>query len=328
MTAKKPLVLSSGQVAELAAGDTLDRAAMLSALSWAGQFPFAAGGSDATIAADTDLTDTGRYKQYRNLTVSAGIKLRCRRTPFFLFADTINFGSSTSEIGCDGPQPTAASTPTYGANFARGGFASGAGCGGCGGGILVVCARVLTGSAGKITARGSNGYSAGTTSAGGYGGQGALSTSYNLTSTPEDFTTSFLGLPPLWFLRAGGDHGSTSKQGKVGGAGGGAVGTSAAGGGSGLGGGGVGTGAAPTTVDYYPTAEQLLWLASIGCLGGGGGGLVSFSGLAANAGGGGGGAVLVFAQQWDITPTTVVTGGTNSSGVASGADGFALLVKV
>lgn len=328
MAAKKPLVLTSGAITELGAGDTIDRAAMLGALSWAGQFPFAAGGADATIAADTDLTDTARYKQYKTVTINAGIKLRCRRSPFFIFADTINFGSSTSEISCDGPTPTTGAVPTYGAHFARGGAASGAGAGGCGGGILIVCARVITGSAGKFTARGGNGYSAGTVSANGYGGQGALSPNYNLTATPEDLATYLIGSAARWLLRDGADHGGTSKAGKGGGSGGGATGTSAAGGGSGLGGGGAGSTAATATVDYYPSPDQLLWLAEAGCLGGGGGGLVCLNGLAAVGGGGGGGGVAVFGQTWDVTPTVVVTGGLSSAGVASGADGFGFLVKV
>lgn len=252
-------------------------------------------------------------------------------SPWFIFVDTLDMGAS-GEIRCDGPDgDTGAEASSI---YTRGAYvlSTGAAAGGCGGGMLLICAGNITGTASRpISANGGDGARNTTNAVSnvGRGGEGAfdeLTSQTTSTSTPGtlDFYTNLLG--------AG--AGSTTVAGMGGGSGGVTSSGTIAGGGSGIGGGAAAGSAGATTsgstARNIPSVLHIAELALLGCRGGGGGGaVVSSTGTNNAAGGGGGGAVVLWYQTSSAMPTLSATGGA-SVGTSSnpGADGVTYAVQV
>lgn len=296
---------------------------LIGELSWAGRrFPFA-GTSNVTISENTTWSDSAGYKKVKKLTIAAGVTLRIIRTPFFLFADEIEFGDTDSAIdisGFDGDQTDPLAT------FAQGGRGEdrSAGGGGDGGGLLIICARKISGSAGQILANGGDAaYGVSTR----YAGQGALSRLANSTSIShrqvwdgsiEISASSGMGyLHPMHYAMA---RGGRINQGGIGGGSGMCRPGTVVGGGSGIGGGG-GCNAVPDGEAGFASARDLLILSRYGCLGGGGGA----NGGSSDAGGGGGGAVLLYYRDASALPTLAANGG---AGNGNGGAGVTYAIQV
>lgn len=291
-------------------------------------FPYNAGASDITISVNTTWNDSVGYKKVKKLTINAGITLTINRSPFFIFADEVNFGDTTSIIDASGGVGGSS-------NMAKGGVASINSKGGDGGGMLFIIATKITGANGVIKANGGNAYTINTSSsASGAGGQGALSAT--LASTIGIYSEFWDGSLPTTGNAKQYMHplGIMLGSGGGGGTGGGSGACSSNNppfgyGGSGIGGGG-GTNngsnyaGSPAKTTISPT--MLIQLAFASCLGGGGGGAsVYTNGNSAFAGGGGGGAIIVFAKTYTATPTVQANGGTGSWGgvVTAGINGGA-----
>lgn len=303
--------------------------------SWAGaRFPFNSGAADIVISGPTTWSDAVGYKKVGKLTISAGQTLTINKSPFYIFADEINFGDVASIIDASGLTSTASIIPTS-SGMAKGGYgAVGQTAGGCGGGMLFVLCNKITGAVGTIKANGGNGY-IGTSLGVNNAGQGAFSTTVNSTGTAEFFNHT-LGYSALSYNGAaainptltrstlnllGKGSGSNSTYIATGGGSGGwDSNSSSATGGSGIGGGGGGGSYNGSPALVIPSVLDLLALASLGCFGGGGGGSRLLT-----AGGGGGGSVVVFSHLFTATPTIQANGGVAGGGSA-GAAGVTYLI--
>ena len=313
----------------------------LSLGGWAGgTFPYDEDAADITISSDTSWTDSAGFKRVGLLTINSGIVLTIAISPFYIFAREIVFGSTGSIINGNGP--SGASSGTFSAAYARGGTATGGSAraqGGCGGILLVVCAGRISGAAGVFRVNGGDGYrnttAPGVGNGNSRGGQGCFSKSFNVSAaSPEDWSgaTGAAGTPPILshlFTGTGGTGGAT------GGASGGSGASSGGGsGGSGIGGGGGATSGGATAGAQgliLPGPQYLLFLASIGCLGGGGGGAavpIDLDGTPNGAGGGGGGGLLVYTAEDQVTPTLQANGGAATTNGANGAAGVAIQVTL
>lgn len=304
---------------------------------WAGsRYPYHETAADVTISAPTTWNDVQGFHRVGKLTINASQTLTIGISPFFIFADEIVFGGTDSIIDASGAPGTSAATAFSATSFARGGTAvqtNGKAQGGCGGGILIVVARKISGAAGVIRANGgaAGGNTTNASAISSIGGQGALSSLFDGTTQQAWLGNFAVGV----LLTEGGKNGAGSAQGQGGGSGGGSgSGTNAGAGGSGIaGGGGVNLAGSSATAgqDCRPviSPQQILYLASIGCLGGGGGcGGVHTTGSNNGAGGGGGGAVLVYVIDLAVTPTLSATGGALfGSGLAGGA-GYAQIIDL
>lgn len=308
---------------------------LISHLSWAGgSFPFA-GTEDLVISANTTWSDMVGYRKVKKLTINAGVTLRIIRSPFYIFADEIVFGNTSSSINASGFNGN--ENPT-GSDFAQGGGDYTKSRGGDGGGILVVCARKISGPAGKIMANGGNAHIGGSV-AGNQGGQGAFSVSpppfgTNYTpGSPQNFVAgkSSAFLHPLGFLLAKGGGADVTDTSAGGGNGGSSYSSHHMSGGSGIGGGG-GVQGSPIVggAAFALTPLQILQLALFRCLGGGGGAIRGwYNSTLENpaCGGGGGGAVLVFYSE-GIAPVVTANGGTGANGGGSGGAGVTHVIKI
>lgn len=309
---------------------------------WAGsRFPFSEGAADIVISGATTWSDAAGFKRVGKLTINAGQTLTIARSPFWIFADEINFGDTASQIFGGGP--AGASSGTFSAAYARGAtyVSTGRAQGGCGGIILFVVCRTITGAAGKIVADGGNGYRDTTAAAatGGRGGQGAFSRNFDVSSANNEDWGGANGLgvvgdnPPLLIALLLGSGGSIGNGGGVAGGSGSGSGASAGGaGGSGIGGGGTASTliiAAGTSL-VPPSPQQLMMLASMGCLGGGGGGAYCEIAVGTNngSGGGGGGSVVVWVSDLAVTPTLTATGGSGTGNGSAGAAGVTHLIDL
>lgn len=280
-----------------------------------GKFPFA-GSTDVTISSNTTWNDASGYRKVKKLTITAGITLRINLTPFFIFADEIVFGDANSTIDISGPN--GAASGNFEDIFAMGATTTDTtgsrAQGGCGGGMIFIVARKISGAAGKIKADGGTGY---------------VNQTMAVNAVPQVHGYGAFGIqayaaPP--FLLGGVDISTsgivafprTSNKLLGAGSGGGNYGS----GGFGVGGGGVAKGAAGYTASdvggtwsLKPTPEELLSFAKMGLRGGGGGGAVVAGGGNYNtAGGGGGGSVVVWVRDLDVTPTITVNGGIGAWG--------------
>lgn len=280
---------------------------------WAGgTFPFDNGAADVTISNNTTWNDAEGYKRVGVLTINAARTLKIERSPFVIFAKEIVFGGVDSIIDGNGASGTSSGTH-LGTYSAAGGTVDGTprAQGGCGGIFLIILTSKISGAAGVIRANGGIGWRGTQNNASNYGasGQGAFSgTTVAGTGISGE---SFFGNKDAGHLLASG--GGTYPGSGGGGGGVGSVGDP--GGGSGIGG---GAGLAHST--HYGANGRaarsnlnisgLLYLYSLGCLGGGGGGAAVFTtGTQNGAGGGGGGAVLVFTKEALVTPTLQANGG-------------------
>lgn len=284
---------------------------------WAGKsFPYA-GAADVTISIDTVWDDTDAdvkkgFKKVKTLTIAAGKKLSINKSPFYIFAEGIVFGDTNSSIDISGPSGSSAllTFPSWCAKGSKyGTYAQG----GCGGGLLFIVCRKISGAAGQIKANGGNGWR-NTDNASNLGAAG-LGT---FDTTVPEFTQ---------LLVSGGTHGTaTGNPVQIYG-----------GGGIAEGGGGTATnstanGRAGRVPAKSSTPDELLWLARFGLLGGGGGGAGASSDGACNfAGGGGGGAICVWARDLDITPALIANGGIGACNAATtcpGGAGITHLIQV
>ena len=250
-------------------------------------------------------------------------------SPWFIFVSTLDMGAS-GEIRCDGPDGDTGGAAA--SIYTRGGFASSTGiaAGGCGGGMVFICAETVTGTASRpISADGGDG-ARNTTNASadvGMGGEGAFGRISTQTATSYSREA-------LEFYNLLGDGSGSSVGGYGGGSGGVSTSGTMAGGGSGIGGGAAAGSAGATTsgsaARNIPSVVQLVELAIKGCRGGGGGGAVaSTTGTNNAAGGGGGGAVVLWYRTSSAAPTLSASGGA-SVGTSSnpGADGITYSVQV
>jgi hypothetical protein len=248
------------------------------------------------------------YVKSKKLTLAAGTTLSIVRNPFFIFADEINFGSTSSIIDASGRSGSSELLPPP-IHMAAGGIIGStqngtAIQGGCGGGIIIIICNKITGAQGCIKANGGNGYEiGGGGSSSGIPGQGALLGSIIPSNSPWGILT-----PGARLLGLGGMSGGTSACQGIYGSGGfyGAYNNYSAGGGSGIGGGSGDSGAGHQHTGL--TVKDILYLASIGCTGGGGGGVSIYS---QNSGGGGGGAVVIVTHSYELLPQLIANGGTN-----------------
>lgn len=295
------------------ASNTVDDA-LMQYFSWAGsKFPYNVGASDITISANTTWNDSVGYKKVKKLTINAGITLTIAKSPFFIFADEINFGSATSCIDASGAGAKGAMqywNPTY------------CWCGN-GGGLLIIVANSITGANGIIKANGldaGSGPSLSGVSQTYVGGFGALSNLTSALAYQEDWcpapASNASVLAPLDLGRHLASGGG-ARIGTGGGSGGWVNSTStAAGGGSGIGG---GAGGYSSTSPFLKSGEAcratltlavLVQLALAGCKGGGGGAGMSYPSAGSLAlGGGGGGGLGIFAHNQSATPTLQANGG-------------------
>lgn len=298
---------------------------------WAGRrWPFNEDAADVVISGATTWSDAIGYKRVRKLTIDAGQTLTIKASPFWIFADEIVFGGTDSIINGNGPD--GASSGTFDAAYARGGtyVSGGRAQGGCGGIMLFVVCRRISGSAGIIRATGGAAYrdTTNATVQGAAGGQGALSQSFDLASGPQ----TWLGQHEFGTVLGSG-AGSQSNH-AVNGGGSGAAGTVPnASGGSGIGAGGAASSTATRTTGTAPpvsaSPQQLVMLAQAGCLGGGGGGAgVAATGTNNDAGGGGGGSVCVWVYELVVTPTLAAAGGAGAGPNVGGATGGAGLAGI
>jgi hypothetical protein len=310
-------------------------------LGWAGSnFPYNSNSADITISGATTWNDACGYRKVGKLTINAGQTLTITKSPFYIFADEINFGDTSSCIDASGLSGSATPTtfPTTQANGGTAQSGSALAQGGCGGGMLFILCNRITGANGVIKANGGNGYknvtNADSSTYG--GGQGALSSAINYSGSITEKFYYLLGeLGPV-------PEGDTSagtlaySLDKLLGAGGGAIyggvgggsgsvqvasPTSNVCGSSGIGGGGSGTesGCLPTIT---PLPTELLMLANLRCLGGGGGpARVHTNGFYNCTGGGGGGSIVVWTHTATATPTLQANGGIGTS--TSNSDGAA-----
>jgi len=309
-----------------------------------GVYPYHNGAADITISVDTTWDDVLGYKRVGKLTVAAGVKLTIARFPFFILADEIEFGDTSSWICADGLSGFAGmGYSAYPDTYARGAIlgSTARAAGGCGGGLLFILCNAISGANGKITADGGNGYYLpdSTSPITSRGGQGALSSQYIIAAnaagatTIEDWKT---GLIPI-FVQLGVGGGLTTYAGTGGGSGGQT--TALGAGGSGIGGGGAAGNAANVTVGAAAstqiTPSLLMLLAQFGCKGGGAGGAYGSDTVAGRTagGGGGGGAVCVLYKTKTATPALQANGGTGSYQNASypgsnGGAGLTFLLEV
>jgi len=287
---------------------------------WAGKaFPYA-GTEDITIAEDTIWNDAVGYKKVKKLTIEAGKTLKINKTPFYIFAEEIEFGDEYSCIDASGLNTGVPFSAAGGGDISE----SSTGRAGDGGGMLFVVVKKISGAAGIIKANGADGiYSVNTVS----GGQGALSHRRTVSGTSptasEHWTGSFgsssNSILPLGHLLAGGSQGGTG-----GGSGFTQSSGNYAGGGSGIGGGGSNYGP-----EYHGgasngiTVSQLLCLADMGCRGGGGGG---YGG--GKSAGGGGGSVVVWVREMLSAPVLQANGGLGTAGAGNGGAGVTHLIEV
>lgn len=299
---------------------------LLPYFGWAGtQYPFVpSGATDITISGATTWNDSVGYKQINKLTINAGQTLTIAKFPFYIFCNELNFGDSSSCIDASGLSGNSSLT-AFPSTYARGATANQFQCG-CGGGLIFIIAGKITGASGIIKANGGNGYISNQTGANTWvAGQGALSTSFNIpnsTALESFYVSPFVGGAPT---SASNYYYTTSKllgaggtaQGGVGGGSGGSA-SGVVGGGSGIGGGGGCNGTAATTngstssITLQP--QDLLFLASIKCLGGGGGGTGSTgSSNQNNASGGGGGGIVVWTHSYVSQPTVQANGGNGTN---------------
>ncbi len=307
---------------------------------WAGStYPYnAASTTDYTVSGNEDWSDAAGYRRYRTLTINGSCTVTIKKSPFYIFADVIDFAATTSIISASGQAGTTAPA-TFGAYQANGGTATNGTAiaqGGCGGGMLFVVCNTIRTAAGVIRANGGIGAENGNVTADLVdGGQGAfsrrvgVSTSGSYEDWAGGFGTTAASAPFLWTMCLGdGGDATNDLGGKAGGAGGRkTTATLSAGGGSGIGGGagGVTNGGSPIVA---PGPLQILELSKYGCLGGGGGGALTSNGGTNYAGGGGGGSVVVWAKTLSSTPTLSATGGAGTSGSGNGADGVSYLIQV
>ncbi len=292
-----------------------------------GTFPFA-GDQDVTISSNTTWNDTTGYRKVKKLTINAGVTLTITQTPFSIFAEEIEFKSATSAIDISGPS----GSETGGYTNVRhpiGGVELGSGkvMGGCGGGVLLIVSKKVSGS-GTIRANGGNGFlKAGATNAGSFS-EGAFKEEKDTT-----LATDFSGYAAIG--GSSGTKGYLHPIGRILGAGGGSGGKGGGagrgtGGGSGIGGGGGRSGSGQKDDGKLPngniTPQILLELALYDCRGGGGG---AGSGGNSIAGGGGGGAVSVWARQYTGTLTLQANGGLGANANSgNGAAGVTFQIKV
>lgn len=318
--------------------------------SWAGgSFPYNQGAvGDIVISGPTTWNDSVGYKKIKKLTINAGQTLTIAKSPFYIFADEISFGDTSSTIDASGMSGSASAV--YPSNAQALGSTAIMGIarsqGGCGGGMLFVIANKVTGAAGKIKADGGNGYFNGTPNGSGVnymGAQGALSIDTEVivsTLVPETFdvmmygfanrptagsyypTPNFRGNLYLHMGESGQGNGGISSKG----GGSGSIGT---GGNASIGGSGIGGGGSVYTSpsDYGKvsavtnTLRDLVFLASIGCTGGGGGSAVASYAGNNGAAGGGGGSVVLWAHSMISPPTLSANGGAKAA--ISGGNGGA-----
>ncbi|UZQ49873.1 hypothetical protein [Clostridium kluyveri] len=126
-------------------------------------FPFN-GDEDLHVTENTALTGTKSvsgvwYRQIKKLTIDAGVTLKINKAPFFIFADTIEFKSSTSTIDSSGDSGSSSVTP-FSTDMIRGGTVSLNGMlaqGGCGGSALLIFCNKVIGD-GVVKSNGGNGY--------------------------------------------------------------------------------------------------------------------------------------------------------------------------
>lgn len=317
--------MASGDIIRLGSDLTLN-----TYFGWAGKsFPYA-GTTDVTISANTTWKNSDAevrkgFKKIKKLIIAAGVTLTINKSPFYLFADEIVFGNTASCIDISGPSASSALTafPTWCARGSTANNGSGAQAqGGCGGGILLIVCRKISGANGIIKANGGNGWRNTVNhnaTSGGYGGQGALSSDPSLgaqdwSASPLVALLSFFKSSLGAIVAGGGSGQSYNNQPYVSG-------------GSGIGGGGnynqVPTDGTLPIVALTPS--NIITLAQYGCLGGGGGMTIVFSNTGAKnaAGGGGGGAVCVWASELVATPVLQANGGIGVNGEASTCNGGA-----
>ncbi|NPV90094.1 MAG: hypothetical protein HPY50_04870 [Firmicutes bacterium] len=286
--------------------------------AYGSKFPYTNGGVDYNINTNTTWSVADKYRKAKTITIAAGVTLRIDRSPFVIFADTINFGGADSFIDISGDSGGAAVSFST-SRFAVGGLATSGSAraqAGCGGGFLIVVANSIIGSAGGFKASGGDGYINSEVAAANSGqqGYGAMSYTPQAAGVSESAysrgSTMFeLSLAQGYGLNAGG-------SGFI------YVNSEAAGSGSGIGSGGY----IQTLVPYAGRSAyvpQSLWtlleLFKLGCLGGGGGGAWVDTDAGYNmAGGGGGGALIVITKNALITPTLTANGGTGVKGASTG----------
>lgn len=290
-------------------------------------FPYNSGASDITISTNTTWDDACGYKKVKKLSIVAGITLRINRFPFYIFADEINFGDTSSCIDASGQTPTVSTSTYSGFNGATGGIAydtpSHYGIGGCGGGLLIILCNKVTGANGVIKANGSNGIHG---SGYGDGADGFVGSGQNALclSGQYDYLAYYIGVSP--YVTQTTYTGYSSKYRNTLDA---ILGYHNPETGVGL---GIGAGAASSSnpgllARITPTIKDLLFLADQKCLGGGGGyGIASkSSSITGEGGGGGGGAIVLFAHTFTATPTLQANGGTGNS---AGSAGVTYLMQV
>lgn len=286
---------------------------------WAGNLK---GDTDIVISSPTTWDDIAGFKKVRKLTINANQTLRIKKSPFYIFADEIVFGNTASCIDASGFN---GDSPLEDVFTAKGGGPedTDGNRGGDGGGMLFVVTNKVSGANGLVKANGGDG--AKNASVDSYsGGQGALSTAINLSSTYKHNWTGTIVvktsgdvtyLHPLGFLLGDGGGNNGGK--------GGASGNKSSGG-SGIGGGGGGSGGEGKQSPTVLTPCLLLTLAQAGCLGGGGGG----SDQKALKGGGGGGSVCFWSKVFDSIPVLQANGGDKGVGGYVGAAGVTHLIQV
>ena len=319
--------------------------------SWAGSvFPYNGTAANITITGSTTWTASTSFQQVGKLTINSGQTLKINTSPFYIFADEINFGDASSIIDASGLDGSSAIT-TFPSTMAAGGTATASGSiaqGGGGGGMLFILCNRITGANGVIKANGGNAYKNATfTGTQQSAGRGALSTTINNAVASENFHFSLYGVSNYFavfttdiiinstqkLLGSGGVISTLAGTG--GGSGGSDSGTFFVGGGSGIGGGGsvrsATAGASGTASTLTLNPPNLIYLANSKCLGGGGGAAQVRAGGGANdAGGGGGGSIVVWTHTQTATPTLQANGGTGlpTSGTADGGAGVTYLLVI
>jgi len=294
-----------------------------------GSFPFA-GTADVVIAANTSWSDSKGYRKVKKLTINAGLTLKIEKSPFVIFAEEIVFGSTTSTIDISGANGSV-SGPSHSDATARGGEAIYNSVryahGGCGGGMLIIVARKISGAAGRILANGGDGWanttvriSNGVSSAGENAIAGLVGIPDVIVGATSNRAGSY-GLIPISLnkriynmigrISASNEDGSNNYN---------------AGWGIGSGGGVATSGSASTysgvASSAVPQPTDLICLAQMFDMKGGGGGAAYLhttnGGDGAGAAGGGGGAIVVFANSISGTPTLQANGGIGMYGGPGG----------
>lgn len=331
--------MASGDIIRLGA-NTGAYTGMDSFFGWAGAgFPYA-GADDITISADTTWNDACGYKKFKKLTINAGVTLKVERFPFYIFCDEL---AGTGIIDASGPSGSSSLTP-HPDYAAAGGIKTANGAeaqGGCGGGIILICTRLISGAV-TIKANGGDGWknttARSTTGCYGAPGGGAIALHYSATNQlgvnwDGSASTAANGLNFLHPYGIMCGKGGSSYGGRGGGHGGCSSNYTIIGGGSGIaGGGGVNNLATPAPGEQperFLVPLHLLRLVEYGCIGGGGGGAYVTNVADSNgAGGGGGGAIAIWYREKTTTPNLQANGGLASGVAGNGAAGATFLITV